>query len=208
MKTILYIDAFNLYYGSLKGTPYKWLNPLALARLVLGASHDITAVKYFTAKMLPRADNPGQLTRQLFYLRALQTLPNASITYGRYLTHNVTMPLANPQPGGPRFVVVMKSEEKGSDVNLASHMLLDAFDNACDCAVLVSGDSDLCMPVEILKNRFMKTVGVINPQHKVSRKLKESATFYKHIVESTLAASQFPEQLRDAQGAFHKPAGW
>ena len=208
MKTILYIDTFNLYYGALKGTPYKWLNPVALARLVLDASHDITAVKYFTAKVVPRPENPGQLTRQLFYLRALMTLPGASIIHGRYLTHNVTMPLANPPPGGPRFVVVMKNEEKGSDVNLASHMLLDAFDNSCDCAVLISGDSDFYAPVDIVKNRFKKVVGVINPQRKICRKLNEAANFYERIRESALAASQFPNQLRDAQGAFHKPPGW
>ena len=51
-------------------------------------------------------------------------------------------------------------------------------------------------------------VGVINPQKQKCRTLEESATFYKHIRETALAASQFPAVLQDAAGTFHKPAKW
>jgi hypothetical protein len=129
MKTIVYVDAFNLYYGAVKDTPYKWLNIHALARLLLRSENVITGIKYYTARVQPRATDPYQPARQEVYLRALRTLPNLSVFYGHYLSHVVWMPLANPVPGQKPFAHVIKTEEKGSDVNLASHMLVDAVDN-------------------------------------------------------------------------------
>jgi hypothetical protein len=65
--------------------------------------------------------------RQQVYLRALETIPGLSIDYGHYLSHVTRMPLAQPRRGGARTVQVVKTEEKGSDVNLATYLLLDAF---------------------------------------------------------------------------------
>ena len=39
-KTIVYIDGYNLYYGLLKGTSYKWLDLFAFARRLLGRCGD------------------------------------------------------------------------------------------------------------------------------------------------------------------------
>ena len=207
MKTVVYIDAFNLYYGALKGTPYKWLDPMALCRAMI-PQNAVTRIKYFTARVQARADDPSKPQRQLFYLRALQTLPNVDIVFGHYLTHVTWMPLAKPQPGQNPFAHVIKTEEKGSDVNLASHLLMDAFDHAFDCAVVISGDSDLLTPVQMVLNRFHKSVGVLNPQKIDCKALKGVARFYKHIREPALQVSQFPPVLTDKQGTFHKPAVW
>jgi len=87
-------------------------------------------------------------------------------------------------------------------------MLLDAFRNEYDCAVLVSGDSDLKAPVEMVRNNFSKTVGVINPQKVDCKVLRSAASFYKRIRPSDLAASQLPETLTDATGTIHKSANW
>lgn len=35
LRTRVYVDGFNLYYGCLKGTPWKWLNLVALFERVL-----------------------------------------------------------------------------------------------------------------------------------------------------------------------------
>ena len=207
MKTIVYVDGFNLFYGALKGTPYKWLDVSALLRKILSPRNVIIEIKYFTARVFPRPGDVGQPIRQNIYLRALATL-NAQCIYGRYLSHEITMRLANPQPGQNPFVRVIKTEEKGSDVNIAAHMLLDAFKNKYDCAVLVSGDSDLKTPVEMIRADFSKTVGVVNPQKVDCRALRDAASFYKRIRESDLAASQFPDELSDAHGIFHKPQEW
>jgi hypothetical protein len=207
MRTYVYVDAFNLYYGAVKDTPYRWLDLQALCRVMI-PKNPVTCIKYFTARVQPRPNDPGQPTRQNVYLRALQTTPNLQIIYGHYLSHVVWMPLAKPIPGKNPFVQVIKTEEKGSDVNLASHLLMDAFNNTFDCAVVFSGDSDLCSPIRFVLNQFHKTVGVINPQKVPCKALQSTARFYKHIREAALQASQFSPVLTDSIGTFHKPSSW
>lgn len=204
---MVYVDAFNLYYGALKGTDYKWLDLYQMATKMLTHEHRIVGIKYFTALVTPRPNDPGQLTRQKMYLRALRTI-NANVVYGRYLSHVVKAYRAHCNPGESRMVEVIKTEEKGSDVNIASHMLLDAFNDRYDCAVLISGDSDITTPVKMVRNDFKKSVGVLNPQRRECKTLKESAVFYKHIRPNLLAASQFPTILHDEHGDFHKPPEW
>jgi len=62
-RVSVYIDGFNFYYGSLKGTPYKWLDPYSLA-CALMPSDDVTAVHYFTARVKPTPRNPSVHQRQ------------------------------------------------------------------------------------------------------------------------------------------------
>ena len=207
MKTFLYIDAFNLYFGAVRGTPYKWLDLQKLAKILL-PRHDVVRIKYYTALVNARPHDPDQPLRQRAYLRALKTLPNLEIFYGHFLTHVVKMPLANPVPGLPPLVEVVKTEEKGSDVNLASHLLLDAYRNRFECAVVMTGDSDLLTPVQIVMEELRKPVGVINPQKNPCRVLERQATFYKHIRISTLKKAQFPSQLKDEKGFVSKPIEW
>lgn len=208
MKTMVYVDGFNLYYGAVKDTPYKWLDLQALCLSLLRPENVLVGIKYFTAKVQPRPGDPDQPNRQQIYLRALRTLPNLQILYGHYLSHVVWMPKATPVPGERPFVQVIKTEEKGSDVNLASYLLVDAVDNLFDCAVVISGDSDLRTPVKLVQERFHKTCGVLNPQKIKCRALETTARFYKHIREPALAASQFPSVLTDSHGTFHKPPSW
>jgi len=119
------------------------------------------------------------------------------------------MALANPVPGLPRVVDVIKTEEKGSDVNIATHMLIDAFRNANQAAILVSNDSDLVEPVKVIKKEFGKTVIVLNPcRNQPSVELKRYADLVKPIRTWVLKASQFPPTLADQKGTFTKPAGW
>lgn len=208
MKTFVYVDAFNLYYGAVKDTGYKWIDIDALCRNVCPKNYPVSAIKYCTARIKPRSDDPGKPTRQQMYLRALLTIPHLNIIYGHFLEHNTWMPRVTTPPGEKPFVEVIKTEEKGSDVNMASHLLIDAFDGAFDCAILITGDSDLCTPVKMVKNKFGKIVGVINPQKRQCKALREHATFYKHIREPAVQASQFPTNMTDAKGNFHKPSEW
>lgn len=204
-RTIVYIDGFNLYYGALKRTPYKWLDLEALCRTIL-PHDDIVEIKYYTALVSAR---PGNLTApndQQIYLRALRTIPNLSITLGHFLTHSVQMTLSGSSP--PKHVWVDKTEEKGSDVNIAAHMIRDASLKHLDVAVLVTNDSDLAEPVRIVRHEFGLPVGVVNPHQVHSFQLKRLATFLKRIRQSQLMASQFPIVMRDAKGAFHKPSAW
>jgi hypothetical protein len=57
MRTNVYVDAFNLYYGCLKGTPYRWLDLAALCRRLL-PNDEINRVRYFAALVSARPDDP------------------------------------------------------------------------------------------------------------------------------------------------------
>lgn len=205
MKTNVYVDAFNLYYGSVRGTHLKWLDLAALCGMMLPRD-TIHQIKYFTALVQARAGDPDQPQRQQFYLRALRTIPNLSIHYGHFLSHPVTMPRADDPS---RFVEVIKTEEKGSDVNLATELLVDAFRGDFEAAAIISNDSDLLRPLQVVRREFNKTVGVLNPQRKrPSAPLQRETDFFKEIRPATLAKCQFPTTLTDAQGTFHKPVSW
>ncbi|MFH0799004.1 MAG: NYN domain-containing protein [Pseudomonadota bacterium] len=206
-KTSVYIDGFNLYFGALKKTPFRWLNIATMCRLLL-PKNDICEIKYFTALVTPRAGDEQQPMRQQTYLRALKTLPNLSIVLGHFLTHEVNMPLAASK--GPKFeyVRVIKTEEKGSDVNLAVHLLNDGYQNKYDMAVVVSNDSDLVEAIRIVTKQLHKGVGVLNPHKNPSRTLLAHATFFKTIRKGVLRVSQFEPALEDTNGRFHKPESW
>jgi len=207
VKTSVYIDAFNLYYGSLKGTPYKWLNVAELCRLALRPHHRFHRFRYFTAHVSPRPGDPGQPARQQAYLRAIRTIPNLTVHLGHFLTHVVSMPVAGPGP--TRYVDVLKTEEKGSDVNLAIHLINDAHRNDFECAVIVSNDSDLVEAVRIVKDDLGKPVLVLNPhKERPSVELRRHASFFKTIRKHLLTRSQFPDKMQDSTGVFRKPSAW
>src|SRR5215212_4342260 len=84
-RTNVYIDGFNFYYGCVKGTPYKWLDFNKLCQLTL-KGHHINRIRYFTALVRPRPDDPQQRQRQQIYIRALETIPNLTVHYGHFLT--------------------------------------------------------------------------------------------------------------------------
>ncbi len=207
MRTIVYVDGFNLYYGALRGTPFKWLDIAAMCRKLL-PRHEITGLKYFTAQVSARQGNPDQATRQRIYLRALQACSPVEIIYGHFLTSRVRMPVAGCPPGETRFEWVIKTEEKGSDVNLATHLLVDAFRRRYQAAVVVSNDSDLVAPVRVVKQELGLVVGVLNPHRSPSRELLRYASFLKPIRQGAVASSQLPERLADQAGLIHKPRGW
>jgi uncharacterized LabA/DUF88 family protein len=208
MKTIVYVDGFNLYYGAVKRSPYKWLDISKLCQFLL-PKNKIIKIKYFTALVTARPSDPDQPNRQLLYLRALRTIPNLEIIYGHFLEHEIMMPTANPLPGSPKYVRVIKTEEKGSDVNIAAHMINDGHNGRYQVAVIISNDSDLVEPVKIVRQELNIPVGILNPiPDHPSQELRKFATFVKPIRKGVLAASLFPPQLEDSTGKFYKPPNW
>jgi hypothetical protein len=208
--TNVYVDGFNLYYGCLKGTPYKWLDLAALCRTML-PRHDIHRIRYFTARVAARPDDPSTAVRQDNYLRALATIPHLDIHFGRFAQRSVRMPLTRPVPNGPRIVEVIKTEEKRSDVNLGAYLVADAAIQDCEVAVMITNDSDLAEPIYLARNWFKVPVGVCNPSagSAFSRDLlAEHPLFTKRIRPSVLRACQFPSELRDRQSIIRRPATW
>ena len=105
-------------------------------------------------------------------------------------------------------VQVFKYEEKGSDVNIATKLLIDAYENKYDAAILISNDSDLITPIFYIKSKMRKKIIILNPQEGSSKQLTRFATFSKNIAEEHLERSQFQEVLEDKIGKFKKPSSW
>lgn len=213
MRTNVYIDGFNLYYGCLKGTPHKWLDLAAFCQVSFPPPRNqINRIRYFTAHVNARPNDPQQPQRQQAFLRALRTIPHLSVHLGSYLEKPTRMPLHPPPAVGPKTVEVMKSEEKGSDVNIACYLLVDAFDQDYDAAVVISNDSDLAEPIRLVRQKFHKPVIVLHPcgqGRKPSFELRKVASKSVMVDASLLTACQFPATLTDAAGrTIHKPASW
>jgi len=206
-KTYVYVDGFNLYYGCLKKTPHKWLNIHELCSLLFKNKCDIQKIRYFTAKVKPQAYDMSCDLRQQTYLRALKTIPNLEIHYGQFTSHVKNMPLDTPR-GRKKFEKVIRTDEKGSDVNLASYILMDAFDDLYETAIVISNDSDLYTPLKMVRDKMKKRVILANPQKSVSHHLKGSSSFVAQIREGVLKASQFPNPLTDSHGQIVKPTDW
>lgn len=226
LRTHVYIDGFNLYYGLLRGTPYKWINLEALCDQLL-PKNTVEKIYYFTAKVDARPEDPDQPVRQQAFLNALQTLPRVEVHLGNFLSSVVAQPAVetNPATGGVLRVAgkpvlkrdaagavilerVLKSEEKGSDVNLAAHLLRDAYMGNCECAVVVSNDSDLLTPIRMAKTDCNTVIGLVPPRSKGSIELKALADFKIDPRVHILVNSQFPDQVPSPTGQITKPANW
>ncbi|HAE02977.1 MAG TPA: NYN domain-containing protein [Rhodospirillaceae bacterium] len=207
MRTIVYIDGFNLYYGALKGTPNKWLDVSTLCRSILKPHNDIIKIKYFTARVSARPNDPSQPQRQDIYFRALQSYcPEVEFYFGHFLSHAVSAPLENPTPAA-KFVKVIKTEEKGSDVNLAVHLVNDCWLDAYDCAVVISNDSDIAEAMRLVKLHSSKAIGLVTPGNRhPSQQLKTHADFSLRLRPHILKASQLPSQIPGTN--ITKPMQW
>ncbi len=224
MKVWVYIDGFNLYNGILSSSPYKWLDLFKFSQALL-PTDDIERVKYFSAKVKARAGDPDQPLRQIAYWQALHTLPHVEIIEGHFLSKPVWMPDAtsvqqlkqdaasglNVLGQKPTMVRVFRSEEKGTDVNLATHLVNDAHRGRFQAALIVSNDSDLLEAIRIVKDELGLVTGVFSPHaNSPSNKLKATASFFREIKPSHLQNSQFPQVLTDAAGKIivTKPSAW
>ncbi len=229
MKVNVYIDGFNFYYGAVKGTSYKWLNLRAFCEQSL-PGHTVHRIKYFTAQVSARANDPDQPVRQQTYWRALRTLERFYIHKGNFRERKKTLPLHSDDPLAPpppqmKFVEALVSEEKGSDVNLATELLSDAFRNDFEAAVIISDDSDLISPIKAVRQHMQLQVAVLNPQlefdsrgkkryrkdlaHAATAGKPETQWFYQHIDRSLLTTCQFPDPIVDKDGRpIRKPQTW
>lgn len=217
---------------------WRWLDLRALAgRLVANhstwANTTIERVVYCTAR-ISGTDNPVGRNEQDAYLTALTNAAAVDhIEYGTYVHRVARAPLATADrngrpilahPGGPIMVkdaagqdhpdaIFMVStarrEEKGSDVNVASHLLLDILKQDIDAAVMISNDSDLKFPIQTARDRV--PVGTVNPsRNHTAGKLRGLPTdgFGNHWWYQLTAADFQACQLPDPVGRVPKPGPW
>lgn len=155
----------------------------------------------------------------------MRTIPNLEIIEGNFVTRPKLMPqfplayINDNYSRSPQNVQVEKTEEKGSDVNLAALLIYDNCSSSTDESAVISNDSDLTLAIELVTRDLGKEVIVVNPNRtRMARKhagcmmqndLKRVATkSVLSINESVLAKSVFPDMLKDSKGSFHKPDKW
>lgn len=207
MATNVYIDGFNLYYRALAGkTGTRWLDLELLCSNCL-PKEDIRHIRYFTANVSARYPGDHDPQRQDVYLRALSSLSKVSIHLGSFHTNIKTMKHASPPPD---FVRVVKTEEKGSDVNLASFLLLDAFQSAADTFVVLSNDTDLVTPLKMVRHDLGKRTGALYPRQNASGALAGAQPSFERVINTSKPAiSQFPDVVNlPGGGQVTKPIGW
>ena len=103
---------------------------------------------------------------------------------------------------------MIETEEKGSDVNLATFLLLDAFERDCDTAVVISNDADLRLPIELARQRLGLKVGIVNPHVPQYRSRVLEGDFFKQLRPTAVASCQLPVEMQDDAGVLRKPADW
>ena len=109
--------------------------------------------------------------------------------------------------GNAPTVEVIRTEEKGSDVNLAVHLLNDSWLDAYDCAAVVSNDSDLAEAMRLVRHHHGKPIGLITPgTGRPSRQLLIHADFSRHIRPHALRRSQLPDPIPGT--TIRKPPRW
>jgi len=219
LRTNVYIDGFNFYYLCVKDTKYKWLDLRKLSERMF-PDDEILNIRYFTAKVFPTFKDPDKPLRQDMYLRALATLPNFHIHLGRFAINTCMRPFAHPEDHCFRMAEVIDTKEKGSDVNLATYLLLDCFKMGLDKVVMISNDSDLVEPVRIVKEELKLEIVVVLPliyekvvldknlRDKSNFSLMKASTSYHYIFERNLAKCQLPPVMKDEHGTINKPSTW
>lgn len=192
-------------------------------------------VVYCTARIKGDASNPSAAgpREQNVYLQALNQSGSADVVaLGSYVSRVATAPLAvesrqhrpiltrpawpvmvrdgdTPVPDAMFMVSIARREEKGSDVNVASHMLIDVLDKQVDAAVVISNDSDLAFPVQ--QARLRVPVGVVNPTKRFTAKGLTGGPqdgagghWWYQLAAADLYAAQLPASV----GRLSKPTPW
>jgi hypothetical protein len=222
-----------------RGTPgWRWLDVRALAESVLTPSWRergarIERVVYCTARV-SGAEDPSSPADQEVDLRALRAHGSVDhVAFGSFVTRVKIAPLAdrdnrgrprlaaarwpvlvrdasgNDAPGATFMVSYVDREEKGTDVNLATYLVVDVLDERIDAAVVISNDSDLALPIRVA--RVKVPVGVVNPgKGPCAGKLRglsfEGARdhWWRRLCEADYHANQLPAQI----GSLCRPEGW
>lgn len=213
MRVIAFIDGFNLYHG-LREVGWRWaywLDMTALARNLLKAGQTLARTKYFTARIAgPRpADSPAKAQRlsdkrrrQTEYLDALATLADFQMFEGHYLAKDRSC-----HQCGACWTT---HEEKMTDVSIATELLVDAFQDAFDTALVISADSDLTPPVLAVRRIFpAKRIIVVFPPKRTSVQLARAANASFPVGRGKLQQSLLPEMITLPNGhAISRPRYW
>jgi len=230
LRTAIYIDGYNLYYGRLRGTQFKWLDVVALFSQITRSIEpysQINLVKFFTAPALPKFSRHGKesMRSQNDYHRALEAkYPDKFqkvLGSHVYEKDGTKMPLYVDDKyfDKENTVRVWRLVEKKTDVNLALAMYRDANRGVVDQVVLISNDTDTEPVIRALIEDFPSLkIGIIIPRPpQISGKKVRPASINlinlahwsrSHINDEELIFAQLPEQIPTKKKPAKKPTHW
>lgn len=199
------------------------------------ADATVERIVYCTARV-DQGLNPSGHLEQDAYLKALNAMGSVDhIEYGKYVKGVRSRPLAvkgppprrlpivvgarwpvmvhsslgSPVPDAVFMVSTLHQEEKGTDVNVASHVLMDVSESKVDAVVVVSNDSDLKLPIHIARLRV--PVGHVNPRgDRFAGDLTGTPTegAGRHWWRRLRGSDFCQHHLPDPAGRYTKPVGW
>lgn len=224
MRTIAYVDGYNLFFGCLKNTPYKWLDLVALIESILRAqdpSSQLVRVRYFTAPIRAKLASRGQAAAiaQDKYHRALAQRGRVDIIQGWYALEGAWAPRKIDPPNKLDRVEIWRLEEKETDVNLALQLYRDAIRGECEQVVVVSSDSDLAPALRLVESDAPAIRrGLIFPRGEVEEGSKQRPPNIglsklahwtrQEIKNAELAACQLPMRVPTNKKPIDKPDYW
>lgn len=216
-RTSVFVDGYNLYYGRLKGTPFKWLDLVDFSNALLkhrSQNEVLTRVVLCTAHASATFSQRGKnaVESQAKYLRALSARHNEKIDiiYGKHTwsKNGTAMPRFESSVPFNRedTVSVWKIEEKMTDVNLALSIYRECSKGQCDRLIIISNDTDIAPAMQAIKQDFPQiTCGVlfpIKPPTHTNNTRRKSGTlenladwFISYIEDDSLANAQMPEKV-------------
>lgn len=229
MRTAFFVDGYNVFYGLLAGTPYKWLNLeqlLAHIARVENPLSSLASVEYFTSSVKPELATRGIASKEAqdSYVRALKA-SKVIVHYGRHQLERANAPrFVSREVGASRqdTVAIWKLEEKETDVHIAISMYRTAsrqeklpWDKRIEQLVLVSGDTDMAPALRAIREDFphMK-IGVVLPYRSGSRRLapgslQQHAHWMRRVVTcEELQSHQFPNRVPTHKAPAIKPDYW
>lgn len=207
MRTNVYIDGFNFYYGLVKNRPdLKWVDFASLSKALLLRKQELGRIRYFTAPAKSLVPNPEQTLRQQTYFDALETLPDLSIHKGKFHQQRKRRPV---DLSLTKFVWIHDMEEKGSDVNLATHLLLDAMKGDMESALVITDDTDQIEPLRRVRTDLGIAVGVASPRQRRDLSQIVRAAYFRPIWPEWLEEHQFPDRITADDGRIiERPSEW
>jgi len=225
MKTVIYVDGYNLFYGCLKHSSDKWLVVKTLLfDWIIRAQHpdsELVCLKFFTADIKSKVATHGDAAQvaQQSYHRALELLypQHIKIIRGYYSLEKAQLLAYKKPPVKSERVDVWRLEEKQTDVNIALEAYRDAAKGVVQQQVFVSNDTDLSPALAAIREDFGSAIqiGVILPiresrNHRPgNQQLSKHANWTRrHITDFELANSQLPEQIPTKKKPIKKPDYW
>jgi uncharacterized LabA/DUF88 family protein len=229
VRTAFFVDGYNVFYGLLAGTPYKWLNlPKLLAHIayIENPRSSLVSMDYFTSSVKPELATRGRISKEAqdTYVRALKA-NNVSVHYGRHQLEPARAPrFIDKKIGASRQdkVAIWKLEEKETDVHIAISMYRTAARETNEHnakriqqLVLVSGDTDMAPALKAIREDFPQMIiGVVLPCRTEFKRappgsLKEYSHWMRRVVTSEeLQSHQFPVRVATHKAPAIKPDYW